>query len=535
MADIQAHLADGRILHFPDGTNPDVVQSAVRKTLGVQASDSAPGVPSGLPQPESSNTDKLLGFAGSMAPYSEAFGKGFGETMHGLGAKAAEAPEAVSALFKKDTKPATASGMVQTAANAYESLPSQLNPFSLAPARKGQNAGQRIAESAGMSAPQLGLMAGGGEDVGLGEDYFQKNLRATAHDILTRSANNLKAKLWDAYNGVSRVVGQHINNIATADYQSGKPSISIADIWKDVESTAEKYNADGKATPKFAAASQSILNRGNPYLSWKELHDIKTELGSAWNRTADGTPDSAAMNDLREKVDQKLGQRADDLGHGEQYKAYNDLWSTLQKYRREGVLGKLLNAPTGKTFFDIARDSGNKAALQRTMNSLEPFGLDKDAITDAIKQHEPLVKYVTPMGGGGKVKAIMSHPIAAGAGYMAGRTVGGWPGGIAGALGAAGMVDRIKAVNAMRALGGAPSLAGEMESAAKVMPKGSGEIAQAPESFAAEGNSAADVASALKELGFKPADATKAAMSAMQKHPGNFDAALREALSARRR
>ena len=34
---IEAELADGRILEFPDGTKPEVIQATVKRVLGIQA------------------------------------------------------------------------------------------------------------------------------------------------------------------------------------------------------------------------------------------------------------------------------------------------------------------------------------------------------------------------------------------------------------------------------------------------------------------------------------------------------------------
>lgn len=42
---IEAELADGRILEFPDGTDPSVIQATVRKVLGVKAPAPAPSAP----------------------------------------------------------------------------------------------------------------------------------------------------------------------------------------------------------------------------------------------------------------------------------------------------------------------------------------------------------------------------------------------------------------------------------------------------------------------------------------------------------
>ena len=40
---IEAELADGRVLEFPDGTSPAVVQATVKRMLGAPQAPKAPG------------------------------------------------------------------------------------------------------------------------------------------------------------------------------------------------------------------------------------------------------------------------------------------------------------------------------------------------------------------------------------------------------------------------------------------------------------------------------------------------------------
>ena len=49
---IQAQLPDGRILEFPDGTDPAIIQATVKKTLGIQEQN---------PQQELSIPDRVVG------------------------------------------------------------------------------------------------------------------------------------------------------------------------------------------------------------------------------------------------------------------------------------------------------------------------------------------------------------------------------------------------------------------------------------------------------------------------------------------
>ena len=69
---IEAELADGRILEFPDGTKPEVIQATVKRVLGIQAAPTATATPAA----ESFTTgDPMggldLGLSSAMAPPPE--------------------------------------------------------------------------------------------------------------------------------------------------------------------------------------------------------------------------------------------------------------------------------------------------------------------------------------------------------------------------------------------------------------------------------------------------------------------------------
>lgn len=309
---------------------------------------------------------------------------------------------------------------------------------------------------------------------------FQSDLAATSHDILNKGAVDVKSKLWDAHNQVSQRVGQLKNDIASADYQAGPPSIPTADLQSKVLDLSDKYRASDSNTPAFSTAAKRIADLP-ANLSFKDLADLKSEIGTKWSKTPDGTPDSAAINELRSTIDQKLSDRATDLDRTKQYGAFNKLWSTLMGYESDGVMGKLLNADNGAKFMDVLKDPANKAELARTVDSLQNFGLDPDTLKNFQQAHEPLHNFVN-QNGMNRLRLVLQNPTTSLPGMIAGGAIGaatGIPGGAylggtGGALAGARLPARFGAARAVADLG-APALTGEMSEAAQVKPVGSGD------------------------------------------------------------
>lgn len=374
----------------------------------------------------------------------------------------------------------------------------------------------------------------GPEAAKVAQDTFQGELAATSHDILNKSSNQIKGKIWDAHNQVGQRVGKLVNDISAADYQKSGPSIPVADLWSQVQDIADRYKATGKDTPKFAAAADAISQRG-PYLTWKELHDLKQEIDPLWKKSAEGSRDSGATNELREAINNKLSTRAKEIDRTQQFDAYNKLWKTLMQYEGEGTIGKLLNAPDGKTFMDILKDPANKNDLTRSVNDLSQFGLDKNTFKNFQDTHEPLHRFVSDAQkkAWGRISVIARRPAAGGIGAAIGTGLGsvaGHPlaGGIVGGLTGVSLADRIAAARAIQKLG-RPSLAGEMGEATKVMPVGTGERPTAPPPAPGAVNRD-ELIQAMKGLGYSKAEAADRAMQGMTEHPNDFTKALNRAM-----
>jgi hypothetical protein len=235
----------------------------------------------------------------------------------------------------------------------------------------------------------------------------------------------------------------------------------MADVWGHIEKVAGDYKAAGGKLPSFDAAASALMNRGGAYLSWIDLQGLRTELGQLWNKASEGSRDEAAVGKLRDSITEKLRARAAELGREKQFDAYNELWKTRQAYLEKGVVGKLMDAPDGQTFFNTLKDPKTASQLTQAVNSLKNFGLPEDFVTKLVDDHRALHKYVTDAQatGFGKIKVIMKHPIAGPIGVMAGGAAGaavGKPflGGILGGMGAAALVDRVRAARQLRRLGG---------------------------------------------------------------------------------
>lgn len=338
-------------------------------------------------------------------------------------------------------------------------------------------AAPKVADTALDAVPKIAPVA---------KAMFQNDLAATSHDILNKGAVDVKSKLWDAHNQVSQRVGQLKNDIASADYQAGGPSIPTADLQSKVLDLSDKYRASDSNTPAFSTAAKRVAELP-ANLSFKDLADLKSEVGTKWSKTPDGTPDSAAINELRSTIDQKLANRATELDRTKQYGAFNKLWSTLMGYESDGAMGKLLNADNGAKFMDVLKDPANKAEIARTVDSLQNFGLDPDTLKNFQQSHEPLHNFVN-QNGMNRLKLVLQNPTTSLPGMIAGGAIGaatGIPGGAylggtGGALAGARLPARFGAARAVADLG-APSLTGEMSEAAQVKPVGNGEPPPRPQ------------------------------------------------------
>jgi hypothetical protein len=363
-----------------------------------------------------------------------------------------------------------------------------------------------------------------------GDSPFRVGLQAITHDILNKAADTGKQKLWDAHAKVSARVGGLKNDIANADYQAGPPAIAAADLIPKIDELATRYKAAGTPLPKFDAAVRSIVDRGNPYLSFEEAADLRSEVGSLSARAAEGTRDAGAIGELEQALKSKLSARATELGHAKTFNDYNGLWRTLKQYEGSGPMGQLLNSGSGFDFFKTLNDPSSMSALNRTIDSLSDFGLDKGFASKLKTDHGSLYDYAKssggPVGFTGRFRSLMRHPVTAGLGGVVGKAAFGWPGGVVGTVGAGDIADAIQASRQIQKLGGPPDVTGEMKSFTS---QPSGQPVVRPEM--GDPQLQADLISALRHQGMDAKGAKAAAIRAIQANPkGDLPALFSDAL-----
>jgi hypothetical protein len=159
----EIHVTDEKgIEHvFPDGSTPEMIT----KALGVGApKDDMGGFAPGAMEPRrrlSAGPDLSGAIAGK---YGHSFGRGLRETITSAPNVITQLPGKMHELVqgvKAGAPPKQ--GPVRSIAEGYKNL----NPISVAPQRLGENLGQRVMESAGLSAPQIMMMLeGAGEERG---------------------------------------------------------------------------------------------------------------------------------------------------------------------------------------------------------------------------------------------------------------------------------------------------------------------------------------------------------------------------------
>lgn len=395
----------------------------------------------------------------------------------------------------------------------------------------GQLAGGMAAGSAGSSALQGAARTAVGDLKGLTDPLaWKEGLNEMSHQMLDKSANQAKRTLWDTRQKVSENVGNLINQISAKDATaSPQGSINLSDLLPKIEEIANAYKAQDGRLPNFDKVAGRV-SQANPNVSWYELHKLKSEVGDAAIAARDPA-DAAAVDKVRQAIDTKLTDRANELGAGTQNAAYKKQWSTLKSYEDKGVLGDLLGAKSGKEFFDIINDPKSSGPLGNMVKDLNNFGLPDDFRTKLKADHQDLYQYVTDAqkSGFGKIRVLMQHPIAGTAGFLGGKVLGGavgspMLGGIMGSVGAGSMVDRIMAAKNIRALGGPAPIEGEMGDLGKVK----GEPTAPPTSTRSP--ILRDVTDALVSQGMKKADAAQAAQRGVAQFPDDFDKAFSTAL-----
>jgi len=434
-------------------------------------------------------------------------------------------------------------------------LAASLNPFA-APVisqMSEQGLGSPEANVTGISnAALLALGTKAPEATTTAKTLFKQNLAETAHDMLNTAQGSASRELWAAHGKVSQQVGKLGQGLNAADLvaSGGKPTVATSDLVPKLGELADSYRLH-EQSPGFNKAVQAVQDQsGQAFL--KDVLDLRNRVGRLYAKAGEGTPEKAALGDLYETLGKKAQTRATEIGQADQLTAHDKLWKTLRGYEDASQpVGKLLNAPTGQSFFSILRDPANGAELKRASADLEQFGLPEGYFKQLVKDHQALHNYVNDRPQKGfsvsKIKAMAKHPVVGTAGFVGGHAAGTlvgspWIGGIVGGVGAAALADRLAAARAIGRMGGAPEVAGRFGSAPSVEPyQPTGEVPE-PQRGGARPPAAAtpdpgtqaiqDVAAALQDQYPKlpKTEALAKAKAAVAAAGPDFNAAFKQAM-----
>jgi hypothetical protein len=200
--------------------------------------------------------------------------------------------------------------------------------------------------------------------------------------------NTAKGQLWDAYQSAVSRVGGLADRVAEADCASDSAPIPVADLWENVHHIEDTSLSGSGDMPRFYAIRDVILQCG-PYQSWKELYDLRMDVGRARVKAGRWNEDSRAIERLLKQIDEKLDQRAAELNEAESWTAAKTLSRALTESDEIELLNILLRAGSGQQFFEALLTGAAPIVAERMANSLEHFGLPKNFLKSLMKSQAP--------------------------------------------------------------------------------------------------------------------------------------------------
>lgn len=340
---IQAQLPDGRILEFPDGTDQSIIQSTVKKTLGVQDEPSAvsPTIPSpdAIPDQRSGLEQALgvgetaLSLAGEAvaAPVSGLAGIAAG-AFGGGPEGAAEAVESTREFITGFTDPRTEAGK-ETLSSVQETLAPLGEALSGAETFLGDQvfditgspALAALAKSLPTAAVEILGFKGGGRlaartKKGPSEKVIKQNIVDSAPDVET-----LKNAARGVYNELdesgARVTPQAYNNLVDK-----------------IERSTKKQGLDARVTPRAAGAIEVLKEIKDTSPTLSEIDTLRKVAGNV-AKNIDPTESSLGKQIIGE-IDEFLdtlpasslaGRGIDAKSVAPKYRAARELWGRARR------------------------------------------------------------------------------------------------------------------------------------------------------------------------------------------------------------
>lgn len=482
MPDIQAHLADGTTLHFPDGTDPSVIQRVVKSRVG----QSVPigGLPSFDPSKAQALSPGAIGGGITQAPPAPDT-SGFFKTLTG-DVGAAVKPLNPMAAFgaQKVTDPAEAERVAYQERRASGQGPARAITEGIAEtgfggnmqgfdeAVRNNNLKQAIAHLI-VPATQAGLMERGLEG-------------ATATDMPAagKSAADLKIGVADAaykrglgvsekFNQASDAIHNEVSNLAQTVSQKidaahpegaidAKPIIDrVNQVKADIVKTPQNYpaglgamlepeaqrssgpmvggrrfdlsnpsdlkawnrmKAQGVFTPQQIARTEGT---GSDKWTFDEAKQWRSKIGAAMANTEG--PMKPVLREAYGDLSQQMRSSAENSGALGEYTRYNQLHQKHMRFLEDPTVKKIMGGVKSDQTLKPLSDPEDMAHLDNILQDWKKYGIDSDQLrqegTDYGKAQAILArKHFRWFPGGTIGGAVGGHLL--GIGYMPGAAAG---------------------------------------------------------------------------------------------------------------
>lgn len=275
-----------------------------------------------------------------------------------------------------------------------------------------------------------------------------------------------------------------------------QPMSKVGAVEKNIEAHANSFLDTEAASLEAVKSGEqgAILKRIYPPISFRAARSLRTFIGEMQSKAAN-SKEYGILSSAYDALTKKLQDRAKTLGELQNFTDSNAIYKTYKTYLEDpqNVIHKLISAPDGKTFFDAINQ--HSALLRRAEADLSKYGLPKGFFDATAKRFNTFHDFLNRHQKGenvfqGMYRSVLKHPVAGGAGLLAGRALGsalpipgmGWLGGIAGAITMGKLADKMKIAREIRESGGAPPIEGRLagidENRRPVTPTGNATIGQ---------------------------------------------------------
>lgn len=240
------------------------------------------------------------------------------------------------------------------------------------------------------------------------------------------------AMLHERVMGQKGEISQSVNSVLSADemdMQAKSNQMGFVDTTKAVGKARAVLGNTMKALPE-GAENQILRAESRPMIPLREAKSFATDVGGAAAalERAGKYREAAALNALYDGLRDATTARAQELG-APQAKLWQHYIDETRTYKgmQGGLLGELVDEPNHTTALTKLIDPKRAAEAGEIKEALDKYGIDSKSFSKAQQLGVDLNRYSqeTKANFFGKLKAIIKHPLTAGPAAVGAAAVGG--------------------------------------------------------------------------------------------------------------